>query len=55
MMLRFKNKLNKAGFMLSELLVVIAIMAILAGVSFVGVNTYIRSLQMMEMDETAFV
>lgn len=39
--------------MLSELLVVIAIMAILAGISFVGVSTYIRSLQTLEMDETA--
>lgn len=39
--------------MLSELLVVIAIMAILAGISFVGVSTYIRGLQALEMDETA--
>ena len=50
---RMKTKLNKAGFMLSELLVVIAILAILAGVSFVGVSTYIRNLQSLEMDETA--
>lgn len=53
MLHRVKNKINKAGFMLSELLVVIAIMAILAGVSFVGVTSYIRGLQVLEMDETA--
>ena len=39
--------------MLSELLVVIAIMAIIAGVSFVSVSSYIRNLQTLEMDETA--
>jgi|GEM_PF-5086963 len=48
-----KKKFNNVGFMLVELLVVIAIIAILAGVSFVSVGTYIRGLQALEMDETA--
>jgi len=50
---RLKTTFNNTGFMLSELLVVIAIMAILAGVSFVAVSSYIRGLQALEMDETA--
>ena len=50
---RLKNRNNNLGFMLAELLVVIAILAILAGVSFVSVSSYIRGLQALEMDETA--
>ncbi|MBE6005038.1 MAG: type II secretion system protein [Lachnospiraceae bacterium] len=48
-----KIGLNNLGFTLSELLVVIAIMAILAGVSFVAVNRYVRALHSLEMDNTA--
>ncbi|ETP71951.1 prepilin-type N-terminal cleavage/methylation domain-containing protein [Lachnospiraceae bacterium JC7] len=46
-------KQNKKGFTLAELLVVIAIMMILAGVSFVAINRYIRNLHVLEMDNTA--
>ena len=48
-----KQKINDHGFTLTELLVVIAILSILAGVSFVGVNKYVRGLQQLEMDNTA--
>lgn len=41
------------GFTLAELLVVIAILMILAGVSFVTINRYIRNLHVLEMDNTA--
>ncbi len=44
---------NKHGFTLAELLVVIAIMMILAGVSFVGISSYIRNLHLVEMDNAA--
>ena len=46
-------KRNKKGFTLAELLVVIAILMILAGVSFVAINRYIRNLHVLEMDNTA--
>lgn len=46
-------KKNRNGFTLAELLVVIAILMILAGVSFVAVNRYIRNLHVLEMDNTA--
>ncbi len=46
-------KQNKHGFTLAELLVVVAILMILAGVSFVAINEYIRNLQVLEMDNTA--
>lgn len=46
-------KKNRNGFTLAELLVVIAILMILAGVSFVAVNRYIRNLHVLEMDSTA--
>ncbi|WP_168171607.1 prepilin-type N-terminal cleavage/methylation domain-containing protein [Oribacterium sp. C9] len=45
--------MNKNGFTLAELLVVVAIMMILAGVSFVAINTYVRNFQVLEMDNTA--
>lgn len=50
---RHRIKQNKHGFTLAELLVVIAIIMILAGVSFVALLTYIRNMQVLEMDNAA--
>ncbi len=50
---RQRMKDNRHGFTLAELLVVIAIMMILAGVSFVGLSSYIRNLHVVEMDNAA--
>lgn len=48
----WKNR-SKQGFSLAELLIVVAIIVVLAGVAFVSVSNYFRSLTKREYDEYA--
>ena len=48
-----RNTKRTKGFSLAEMMVVIAIIAILAALIFVGVQTYIRSLNKLEYDNYA--
>ena len=48
-----KKKRNHLGFTLAELLIVVAIVGVLAGVSFVAVQTYQRNLNQVELDTVA--
>ncbi len=48
--LRYKNR---KGFTLAEVMMAVAIIAILAGVSFIGVTGYLRSMALLERDSIA--
>ena len=43
-------KTNRKGFTLAEVMIAVAIIAILAGVSFIGVTRYMRSMAQLECD-----
>ncbi|MCR5304500.1 MAG: prepilin-type N-terminal cleavage/methylation domain-containing protein, partial [Lachnospiraceae bacterium] len=44
---------SRKGYTLAELLMVVAILGVLAGLSFIAVSRYRRTLKLLEMDKTA--
>lgn len=48
-----KRKNNQQGFTLAEILMAVAILIILMGVSFIGVNRYMRSMALLERNGVA--
>ena len=47
------KKNNKKGFTLAELLIVVAIIVVLAGVGFISVTNYQKSMAILERDKVA--